>query len=64
MQARACWCRTVKLGEREGKEIEGRKIKVRGAAAAATTRRPRGGAKCLCAGCQGAAVESLWAASK
>ena len=39
----ACWCRTVKLGEREGKEIEGRKIKVRGAAAAATTRRQEEG---------------------
>ena len=36
-----------------GKETEGRKLKVMGAA---TTRRPRVGAKGLGAGCQGAAL--------
>ena len=60
MQARACWCMTVKLRGREGKEMHGgendgkkmhekrnrgQRNQGQGAVATTTTRRPRGGAK-------------------
>ena len=80
MAQRACWCMTVKLREREGKEMhdsenEGKKMhgkRNRGQG----NQRQGGGyhhhhhqgakrrAKGLCAGGQGVVVESVWAASK
>ena len=48
-----------------GKETEGRKIKVRGRPPPPPGgQEARGGAKGLCAGCQGATVEGVWAANK
>ena len=62
-------CMAVKMRGRKcmRKETEGRKIKVRGRPPPPPPtggQEARGGAKGLCARCQGAAVESVWAASK